>query len=270
MPVFRICLLMAMSFAYSSCRISTAISLAYKIRNKKIEKNIWTNGDKTVVFIPMIHIGKAEFYNDVKRNIDSLKQAGYAVMYEGIKMSSFDDSVKNATYNWVRKTTSVKTFYHDSADAEYVTNDIYKRKFRRFIGFNPDSGGYAHQLTKIPFANKIVSQPKLPQLGIDSNDIRADVSKNILVDVYEQTFGKINLDEIDFTRSLAADTDYPASSVLPKKKTRYIILNYRDTYLAGCIYLSKAKNIAVIYGGAHAKGTFKELKKKDNRWRTLN
>ncbi len=72
---------------FAICSLSSCIQ---KILLKKVgafdksatTKEI-TNGDKTIVFVPMHHVGKQEFYNDVRQKIDSLQKNGYIIYYEG-------------------------------------------------------------------------------------------------------------------------------------------------------------------------------------------
>lgn len=72
---------------FTSCK-SYLINNYFKsigVYDDKIRLEKLTVGDKEIVLFGMHHIGKNEFYEDVKSKIDSLKKQDYLFYTEGIK-----------------------------------------------------------------------------------------------------------------------------------------------------------------------------------------
>ncbi|HZI54143.1 MAG TPA: hypothetical protein VFD56_10585 [Chitinophagaceae bacterium] len=217
-----------------SCTPVKAISAMYSVNAKTVG---FRNDEKTVQFIPMHHIGKAEFYENVRVLVKAFKEKGYIVYYESSKADNFEDS---------------------------SLQDLYERKFRKMMGFYLDSTGYSRYFEKSPFKN-MVDQPQYSSLGVTGQDTRVDVPKNKLVDVYEEKFGRISLDTIDYKTPFNAP--YPAKSRLPKDRAQSIIIDHRNQNLATYIHYSPDLHIVVLYGAIHVNGTFSELRKFDEGWK---
>jgi len=217
-----------------SCTPVKAVSSMYSVNPKIVELS---NNKKIVRFIPMHHIGKVVFYENVSELVKAYKKEGYIVYYESSRPDKLNDS---------------------------LLQDLYERKFRKMMGLYLDTTGYSHYLEKSPFRN-FVDQPKYSVLGVTDDDMRVDVSKNKLVDVYEKKFGQINLDTIDYKTPLNAY--YPMKLRLPKERVRSIIIDYRNENLASYIHYSPDLLIIVLYGAIHVNGTLNELRKLDGGWK---
>jgi len=44
-----------------------------------------TDGEKTIYFQTMIHIGREDFYKEIEKNIREKKEDGAVLFYEGVK-----------------------------------------------------------------------------------------------------------------------------------------------------------------------------------------
>jgi len=214
------------------------VHVLHVIQSKDVAVAELTNKEKVVAFIPMHHVGKREFYDGVKEIIAHYKVEGFIVYYEGTGMVTGVDS---------------------------VTRDHYERKFRRMLGVYVDTTGYAHYFHDRGLFKGLIDQPRYYRLGIDSSDVNVDIKKYKLVDVYEERFGVIKLEQID--TALRFDQIYPRSLKLPKEKVMSIIIDYRNQNLANRIQNSADKKIIVIYGEEHLKGTYKLLKELDPSWK---
>jgi len=232
---FFLSFLIPVFFYCNSCK---TIHTLHLIQTEDVPVAEFTNNNKTVEFIPMHHVGKPEFYNGVKEIIARCKSDGFIVYYEGTGMITGLDS---------------------------ATRDHYERKFRRMIGVYVDTTGYAHYFHERGLFKGLIDQPRYYKLGIDSSDVNVDVKKYKLVDVYEETFGPIKLEQID--TALRFDQIYPPVLKLPKEKVMSIILDYRNQNLANYIQHSPDKKIVVIYGEEHLKGTYELLRKLDPAWK---
>ena len=64
------------------------------------------NGNRTLIYIPMRHLGTRVYYDHIQNTVDSLQKSGYVVFYESI------------------------AYQVDSA----AQRDLYDRKFRKLTG----------------------------------------------------------------------------------------------------------------------------------------
>jgi len=224
----------------------------------------WKNGsNKTVVFLPMAHAGKPEFYKNVEKTIFNLKNDGYVVFYEGVKAGIISDSAfDTSTIKKYQRYPEVRALSPDS-----LKMLIYVIKLKRMVGIYPDSTTYSDVIKKLPILKKSVVQPSASNLGISDSDFNIDVTKTELVDLYEQTNGEIILEQIDFAVPL--NEPLPRFRVLKQKKVVPIIINYRNEHLANSIQNSIYEKILIIYGLDHKKGTFEVLNRLDPTWEIL-
>jgi hypothetical protein len=224
----------------------------------------WKNGsNKIVVFLPMAHAGKPEFYKNVEQTIFNFKNDGYVVFYEGVKAGIISDSAfDTSTIKKYQKYPEVKALSLDS-----LKMLIYTIKLKRMVGIYPDSTTYSNMIKSLPIMKKSVVQPSASHLGISDNDFNIDVTRSELVDLYEQANGEIILEQIDFAVPL--NEPLPGFRRLKQKKVVPILINYRNEHLANSIQNSTYDKILIIYGLAHQKGTFEVLNRFDPTWEIL-
>lgn len=233
--------LMAVAALTASC-MSMALSVM-GINKKEAGMSVYSNGTKTVAYIPMKHIGPMEFYANVKRRVDSLQKEGYIVFMESVRVT---DSL----------TTEQK--------------DTLKRKVRRLMGVTLGKGGYLDTINRKlmgrKFSNKkgLVNQPKYTKLGVDTTTGRiVDVPMNVMIREYEKKYGKIMLDECDFSTPFG---DKYACGHESRSQANNLILDYRNRHLADAIIAEKHNKIAVLYGAAHEKGLLALLRVSEPLW----
>ena len=76
--------------------------------DKEVSKKYISNGTKKLVFFEMHHVGKQEFYDDVKHDLDSLLGEGYKLFFEGVGLDkSIDSLTKDTLFRKVRKITGM-------------------------------------------------------------------------------------------------------------------------------------------------------------------
>lgn len=204
----------------------TSLSLAYLGANRKtVNLSVYHNHAdvRTIVFVPMVHIGKPAFYEDVSKKLDSLRHEGYVVFYEGV---GFDA---------------------DKYSPEEL--DTLKRKIRKYFGFNFTKSGYgdAHNpnLPKAFFNDKYVAQTKL-NIGIKSEDINVDIPLDSLIEMFEKKEGEIQLTPCDFNTPFTAEYDCETVDVWS-----YTISTYRDDFIGKKTIDSPHDKIALVYGKNH-------------------
>ncbi|MGA9211992.1 hypothetical protein [Kaistella sp.] len=184
---------------------------------------------KKCAFLGMHHIGKEEFYNDVKKKIDSLRKENFVVFYEGFKVSKSSDKqdLKNNTMKFRKITNIPISLYIDS------TNHAIGLDMKKW---------------------KLVNQPEDKDLGIDSTkDINAELPFGVLINKFEERYGEIILDKCDFETPLLSK-EYKCTSI---KNGLQKFQKLRNQELAQQIMESKNKKIAIVFGKDH----YKDLRK---------
>lgn len=209
-----------------------------------------SNHEKTLVYLPLHHIGKKSYYQDILKKTDSLRDLEYDIMYEEV-------------------TTNLKN------KADYT---LLAKKFRKITGSFNAGNGYLDTINNkiggIKYNKKyqLMNQPKAPQLGIDTiNDINADVTIEKLITAFEKDHGVVVLDTCDMQTDLKKEyLCEPLSAKLQKTFRDNFILGLRDQNLAQQVNSSASKNIFVIYGASHYSGLLNELRKTDSSWYEMN
>jgi len=242
MKTLHLLLLLMLSLLTTSC-----LSLALKvldIDNPDAEVIIMANKDKTVAFVPMKHIGPKEFYEDVKKIVDSLHAENYIVFLESTRII-------------------------DSLSKEQ--KDTISLKMRKMMGVYLSKKGYLDtingRLMGRKFNNKkmkLVNQPKYSIMGSDSlTDRIVDVPMNRIVSAYETKYGVLELNPCDYTT--APEEKYECDKE-PKKQVDEMIMGLRNKNLSDAILAEPRKKIAVLYGARHRTGVLKNLRQSDSTW----
>lgn len=246
--------ILALTLITSSCA-----SLLYKVTfNKEIELQQITEGHKSVVFFPMVHVGYPSFYQDVSHKVDSLKKLNYLFLYEST--------------------------HEDPMDS--VTRDFYYRKLRKIFGMNPkialeeriDTANNTFLgIIQLPKDARMMLQPHYADLDVDMNTaIRTDIPLNRLVGDFEKEYGTIRLSHCDSVTPLGNDSiynPYDPCKPLPMKLriafTNEFILDKRNQHLAKAIEETDSTRIVVIYGEKHVPDVIKLLKENNPAWKVV-
>ncbi len=200
--------------------------------DKIVPKSISAH-NKQIVFLPLQHVGRKEYYDDVKHNIDSLKKEGYMFFYEKVK--------------------------NDTQDSL----ELYK--FRKIIHFGVPKEGYLDLLeslskTKIKFKYPLVNQPSNYDFGLtDENSSNVDMSIREIISNVEKD-KTINLEDCDFLNRYT-ETYKCTNRLLTQEEWNKYLLDDRNVYLVQEIKKSNHSKIAIIYGKAHLPGVESELLK---------
>jgi hypothetical protein len=253
-----ISLVLLLSLSIQGCKPYTVLK---KIKSEYVSIVWWENSSgKSVGFIPMVHAGQKLFYNNVHDSIVKYKQNGYTIFYEGVGVN-----------NQLNRSVTESEFTQYYGIPELITRNldtlnklVYLLKLRRMVGIIPDATLYAKAIQQIKIIKGAVPQPSWTNLGIKDTDLNADVSFNELVDLYEATYGKIKITQIDFAVPL--NETIPSSLRLNKNKVRSIVIQYRNSQLAQRIQIADLKKILIVYGADHKNGTLACLKKLDPSW----
>lgn len=243
--------ILSLSLTITSC---TALWLKFSgVYNEKPKLKSISNGQKNVVYIPLQHIGRIEYYKDMSKKIDSLTEIGYVVFYESI-------------------TTDLEVTTDSVDRSEYIR---LAKKFRKIQGSFQAGNGYLDTINNkiygtISYNEKydLINQPNYFDMGVDSlTSVNADVTLEDLLGAFEEKNGTIVLNDCDINTDL--DSNYicePLSNKLRRDFKKNFALGMRNTNLAKLIDEHNSDKILVIYGVLHFKGLLKELKLIDDNW----
>jgi len=224
----------------------------------------WQNSKrKTVVFIPMVHIGRASFYDDVRDHISRFKEEGFIAFYEYVKRDSLSAlTLSNEDREMYRRKSQQPNLPDDS-----LALLVNKLKIKRMLRVLPDSSAYSSLVKQLPIKGELIFQPSYPSLGVGDGDVNVDLKISELISAYERRFGVIELEQIDF--AVPMNEPLPAHRKLKGADTRAVILDERDINLAAAIHQSPNQKILVIYGLEHMKGTYEKLQALDGSWKEI-
>lgn len=193
------------------------------IADKNINKKILTykneNGS-TLVYLPTVHTGKKEYFESVKKVVDSLRKENFLIAYEGILM--------------------------DSKEPNYETN---AKKLRKVVGFHignmkPDAWENLPDFYKKK--KYLIQSDSLTGINRKTDSV-FDIQLDNLINEYEKKYGTIQLEDYDISTPLNAKYN-----MKNKKGCIYCITQeLRDPVVGKKVEENKDKNIVLLFGKAH-------------------
>jgi len=186
-----------------------------------------SNGDKTVTYIPMIHIATPAFYKAVAEKVKEQKEDGATLYYEFI---DFD-----------------------------VLDEENKRKVRAMVAILPTPDFYA-QLSEDGY----MGQNPDEFLGlVNDKDVNIDMTAMELIKAYEEEFGVIEVTGEDAT----SDLSEIATTLLPPENVTRIVTDLRSQKAATAISNGPDTDIVLLFGAGHGPGIFADLQARDPSWK---
>lgn len=236
---------------FSSCLTKIALN-TLGVTEKKASLKYATNGEKKLVSFYIHHIGKREYYEDVKNKIDSFIKEGFIVYFEAVKLGVFKDSLKKDTiYRKARKISGID-FISMKAHGGYI-DTINKTLFGK--------------KSKYVVKNNLINQPKYLIAFHDSINFRnIDANMIELVEACEKKFGVIELEKYDFETTFGEK--YKAKR--NKKLSSYFLEDYRNILISESILNDINKKIVLIYGGKHFDGILENLNAADKNYKQVD
>lgn len=231
---------------FPSCLRHIALN-SMGIYDKKVSFHLVTNGDKKIIFIPMHHIGKKEFYENAKQVTDSLMKNGYILYLESVTPGKNIDSLqKDTLYRKATKLTGV---------------DMFALK---------NNGGYLdtnkNTLNGYKLKHKLVNQPKPIPGNYDSARSKiVDATLLQLIKACEDKFGPIILEKSDFEITKEKKKKIETKSEIKN----YFLLTYRNELITDSILKDQNKKIAILYGAKHFDGLLENLQKADKNFKLV-
>ncbi|MCB9335664.1 MAG: hypothetical protein H6586_05910 [Flavobacteriales bacterium] len=172
--VHQIFFLLTLTSFLFSCKQIQLRKFKKLVYDESVDISSIKNGlNKEIYFIGTHHIGTENYYNNIKLALDSLRDQGFVLYYEGIK-----DDTKNLGV--LKQRLILKKYFKITGDRKYDFDKVSKN----FKG--------------------LMKQPNGELMGKDSLDINADVSITDIVEYYESKFGVIKVnsnEEIDIYKT---------------------------------------------------------------------
>ena len=213
--------------AVSCSRVGVAL---YNKKDSLKKKTVWVKGDKEIVFIPMIHVAKAGYYEQVKDFLSQKRNEGYVVYYEGLKNGGETPQQRDTLTLKERK---ILGFYLSKTYTD-KENESLPNYLKKYVGQNSEN------------------------TGIDTlRDVRADLTSKEIIAKIERIVGKIELEPCDFETPLNA----PYKCTQRKDLGFTFIRTLRDDYLKQLLLNSPDKKIVVLYGQAHTWAVYPALER---------
>ncbi|WP_417357494.1 hypothetical protein [Flavobacterium sp.] len=237
----KLSLLLFTTLLLSSCA-SKIVDIALKktgVLDSKVTLKTLTYKDKVIVFAEMMHLGKVEFYKDVKSKIDSLENEGYFVFYEGLYLKKSDRVIKeNDTINYL--------------------------KFRKILNLDPLlEYSKVKPLSEYVSKYDLIDQPDYTDLGLTpENSQPVDLPITVLINEFEKEKGPVILNDCDYKTPLGSE-NYTCETVNSEDKKFFlkeIVENKRNINLVDKIKTTTKKKILILYGKKHYTPVEKLLK----------
>lgn len=239
-----------------------------------------TNGEKTVVFQSMMHIGLKSFYKEVGEEMTQYRKDGYRVMLEGIGTTGikplrpgekgYEEAVSkfNSWYpNYITKIT--KTESEKYKDIPYTHQLL---SFDRYIAYDDEIVDFTREKM-----NNVITQTKeksgLTDKSVNTyKDTLGDHSDGLNMLINHDKFFTFMINTKDFFAFKLSDTyiNPLLMSLNPAARLDYeVTMVARNKNLADHIIAEPEHLIYITYGGAHFEGVFNLLKESDPRWEII-
>lgn len=218
-------LIILLAFSISSCQC--LLLKTFGVTKSALKhKRVMVKGDREIIYIPMAHLGKQTYYDEVKAFVTEKRKQGYKIYYEAVLT--------------------------DTVALRKGQLDTLRLKRRKLLGFHLSN--YSDENNKsMPKCYKKYIGQTLDNTGVSQRtDTNADLRFEEIIARYEATYGEIPLDECDYSTPLNAP--YQCNPILGKRRSnsRYgFTQEFRNEHLEKLLIHSKDKKILLLYGESH-------------------
>lgn len=216
------------------------------IYDNKIKLEKLTYNDSEIILFGMHHIGKEEFYNDVKNKVDSLIKQDYFFYVEGINSQftgktnlTVEDSLVLIDLAYKFRKINGKPLISKKLNTDYLT-------------YFKENG--------IKIKENLVKQPSYFDLGLTEMKLKnTDLPLEKILENYEKKYGKVVLESCDYKTKFYEES---TCKIKPDKKIYdEMMMQDRNNSVISHILKEKKTKIAIIYGKAHFIGIKDSLQK---------
>lgn len=243
--------------------------LVYKVQaDPPLMPNVvLSNGEKTVVFQGMIHVGMEGFYKAVVYDLEAALQDGYRLYYEGVQKSPgegdewFADTLAGGgdlaeNYQQLSDACGVKfqmDYFQLLAEeaknnpAQHVAADVttleMKQEYERLLQSDAD------------FARRVDEEKQKPAPRFEAGKMlkwygEATPSQQRIIGILCRGVLSIGVQ----------------SENQPERALNKVTLDFRNRKLVERIMADDSARIYITYGAGHLPGVLEELQKADSRW----
>lgn len=228
-----------------------------------------SNGEKTIVFQGMIHIGNENFYKSVNYDLENALADGYKLFYEGVKPSTPEADT------WFANTVAGNDTSEKYKEITKACGINFQTEYFQSMLPNMEKNPEQHLIADVDTSQL---KNEYDRLMRDDNAFAFTVklaenepNKNPLV----HYFGDI----INATRRVTEGPQRIADTVCngtfaimlnPRRLSdgplNKLILDFRNKHLANAILAEPNNKIYIAYGPAHLPGVLALLREADPRW----
>lgn len=237
-----------------------------------------SNGEKTVVFQGMLHVGSEGFYKAVVYDLEVALAGGYRLYYEGVQPSTpeadrwFSDMLAGGK--------DLSASYKELAGAcglafqldwfEPLVADMKERP-ERHLTADVTTAEMKAEFDLLAAADPAfaASFQKRPAQPAPADSAAGDGPLDMLLDAFRNgTDGQKRIAGLVCRGvfSIALDPRNPR----PAAQIDRVILDFRNAKLVERILAEQNPRIFITYGGAHLKGVLALLQKNDPRWKVAS
>lgn len=245
--------------------------LAYKAKTDPVllPQTVLSNGEKTLIFQGITHIGSEHFYKSIGYDLETALNEGYKVFYEGIKLSSPEND------SWFSQTIGDGDPSKSYKDLALACNLQFQSDYFQLIDHDQDTHPDQHLMADPDTSQVKVEYDRLMrddtafsftmkmQQGYQENHQQAQ-HLSTLIEWVKQGIGNQHpivgtLCQGLFTRVL----DPSKTSAPPLNK---LLVDFRNKHLANTILTDTSNKIYIVYSANHLSGIFTLLHDQDPRW----
>lgn len=218
-----------------------------------------SNGEKTVVFQSMIHIGSPGFYDDIQKDMENLRGRDFVFFYEWVEQWTPESILELSRLMGVNITEKM---YNVFAQMAWLTI----QDTQRYVGI-------------VPSTNVDLSTDEIVALAKEANIEPPSAWENNILTTIEKKYPQFTLFQKTIIQILTRGTlnillrIYTEPSIEQDLKAQVpvfdIILDQRNQLLAWAILESPVPNIYIHYGALHYAGVLRILTEKDPRWKEI-
>lgn len=234
-----------------------------------LPRAVLTNGDKTLVFQGMMHIGTERFYKQVVYDLEQALADGYVLYYEGVQPNPkgdkwFSDTLAgggdlSANYTALSKLCGLK---FQSDYFKLLEADKREHPERHVIG-DVDSWQMQQEYERLKRVDPEFAAKIDAEIAAKNADTGTGPMSNPVSALNQLTDGQLKLMGY-FCRDQASNVIRKEGEPTQLKK---VILNFRNRELVNQIVSDPNDKIYVTYGAEHLRGIIPLLQKADPRWR---
>ncbi len=212
-----------------------------------------SNGQKTIVFQEMIHIGTTNFYEELKDRTAKYKEEGYTLAYEQVLIESKEEAIK------LQELTGITTdIYGEMGKILAVDNQSNHMDFITHEDVNADLKASELIFLLEDYKNKNPSK--------EDNNVGETFKKLEGLDLGENSK---NVVKILLRAVLKVAGDNSEKFIDEGTSMQKIILSSRDQVLFDKVENIENDKILIHYGKFHFIGFLKKLKESNNSWKVI-